>query len=55
MSRRRISGFYRQKKLNRSFAATLVLFLLLSLFGAFMALPLVYTINNAFKPLLYRS
>jgi ABC-type glycerol-3-phosphate transport system permease component len=51
MSRSRISGFYRQKKLNRSFAATLVLFLLLSLFGAFMALPLVYTINNAFKPL----
>jgi ABC-type glycerol-3-phosphate transport system permease component len=29
----------------------LALFLFLSVFAAFMALPLVYTINNAFKPL----
>lgn len=41
----------RQKQLNRSFTVTFLLFLLLALFGAFMALPLIYTINNAFKPL----
>src|SRR5699024_1264943 len=29
----------------------LFLFLVIGLFGAFMALPLVYTINKAFKPL----
>lgn len=28
-----------------------MLFLILALFGAFMALPLIYAINNAFKPL----
>jgi len=39
------------KKLNRSFGGTLALFLFISLFAAFMALPLIYTINNAFKPL----
>jgi len=40
-----------RKKLNRSFAVTFLLFLLLAIFGAFMALPLIYTINHAFKPL----
>ena len=40
-----------EKKLNRSFAVTFLLFILLGLFGAFMALPLIYTINHAFKPL----
>ena len=40
-----------EKKLNRSFAVTFLLFMLLGLFGAFMALPLIYTINHAFKPL----
>jgi ABC-type glycerol-3-phosphate transport system permease component len=40
-----------EKKLNRSFAVTFLLFGLLALFGAFMALPLIYTINHAFKPL----
>lgn len=40
-----------EKKLNRSWQVDLVLFLLLGLFGAFMALPLIYVINNAFKPL----
>lgn len=40
-----------KKRVNRSFAGTFFLFLLLAAFGAFMALPLVYAINNAFKPL----
>jgi ABC-type glycerol-3-phosphate transport system permease component len=41
----------RTKRLNRSFAGTFWLFVVLAAFGAFMALPLVLTINNAFKPL----
>jgi ABC-type glycerol-3-phosphate transport system permease component len=40
-----------KKKLNRSFTVSLLMFLLLALFGSFMALPLVYAFNNAFKPL----
>lgn len=40
-----------KKRVNRSWYVTFLLFLILSLFGAFMALPLVYAINNAFKPL----
>lgn len=40
-----------RRQLNRSFFVSFLLFLLLALFGAFMALPLVYTVNNAFKPL----
>ncbi|MFD1953618.1 carbohydrate ABC transporter permease [Paenibacillus thailandensis] len=40
-----------RRKVNRSFAGNLSMFLLLAAFGAFMALPLVYAINNAFKPL----
>lgn len=43
--------FKPKKKLNRSWWGTLSLFLVIGLFGAFMALPLIYTINNAFKPL----
>ncbi|MFC5989194.1 carbohydrate ABC transporter permease [Marinicrinis lubricantis] len=39
------------RKLNRSLTVSFMLFLLLALFGSFMALPLIYTINNAFKPL----
>ena len=41
----------RAKRLNRSMGGTIALFLLLTLVGAFMAMPLVLTINNAFKPL----
>ncbi|MGE7825853.1 carbohydrate ABC transporter permease [Paenibacillus sp. NPDC093718] len=41
----------RSKRVNRSFMGTFSLFALLAVFGAFMALPLVYAINNAFKPL----
>ncbi|CAM4293984.1 carbohydrate ABC transporter permease [Paenibacillus typhae] len=45
---RLISG---TKKLNRSFTVSFLLFLLLAAFGCFMALPLIYAVNNAFKPL----
>jgi ABC-type glycerol-3-phosphate transport system permease component len=41
----------RQKRINRSWQVDFLLFILLGLFGAFMAIPLIYTINNAFKPL----
>ncbi|QGH33490.1 ABC transporter permease subunit [Gracilibacillus salitolerans] len=39
------------KRLNRSLPVTTLLFLFLAVFGMFMALPLVYAVNNAFKPL----
>jgi ABC-type glycerol-3-phosphate transport system permease component len=40
-----------QMKVNRSIWGNVLLFLFLGVFGAFMALPLIYSINNAFKPL----
>ena len=40
-----------KKRLNRSRAANVMIFILLAFVGAFMALPLVYAIVNAFKPL----
>ena len=46
-----MAAFRTPKKLNRSFAVSFMLFALLALFGAFMALPLIYAVNNAFKPL----
>ncbi|WP_407647327.1 carbohydrate ABC transporter permease [Gracilibacillus oryzae] len=46
-----IKLFRMNKKLNRSFTVTFLMFVFLALFGAFMALPLVYAVNNAFKPL----
>lgn len=39
------------KKLNRSVAGNIALFAFIALAGAFMAIPLVYVVNNAFKPL----
>lgn len=39
------------KQLNRSMPITILLFLFLAIVGMFMAIPLVYAINNAFKPL----
>ncbi|MFC4810952.1 carbohydrate ABC transporter permease [Paenibacillus sp. GCM10023250] len=39
------------KRINRSWFVDLLLFLLLAVAGAFMAIPLVYLVNNAFKPL----
>jgi ABC-type sugar transport system, permease component len=41
----------RENKINRSLLGDLTLFLMLGIFGAFMALPLVFVISNAFKPL----
>ena len=51
MATKALSVFRIQRRLNRSFTVTFLLFLLLGLFGAFMSLPLIYTMNNAFKPL----
>jgi ABC-type glycerol-3-phosphate transport system permease component len=41
----------KQKALNRSMAGNAMLFFFMAICGVFMALPLVYVINNAFKPL----
>lgn len=46
-----MGAFRTTKKLNRSFTVSFLLFLLLACFGAFMAVPLIYAVNNAFKPL----
>jgi ABC-type sugar transport system, permease component len=39
------------KKVNRSWYGDLALLFVLCLFGSFMAVPLVFAVNNAFKPL----
>lgn len=39
------------KKVNRSLGGTIVLMLMLALVGMFMALPMLYAIGSAFKPL----
>jgi len=41
----------KRKRLSRSFAGDLTMFLLLAGFALFSIYPLVFTINNAFKPL----
>jgi len=41
----------KRKKLNRSSAVTVLLFMFLSVFGAFMAMPLIFTVSNSLKPL----
>lgn len=41
----------RENKVNRSLLGDLSLFLMLGVFGTFMALPLVFVVSNAFKPL----
>lgn len=48
---RMIGALRPPKRLNRSFAVSFMLFGLLLAFGSFMILPLVYAVNNAFKPL----
>lgn len=40
-----------QKRINRSWAVDLLLFVLIGLVAAFMAAPLVYTISRAFMPI----
>lgn len=44
-------SFTKKRKLNRSLAGDIGLFLLLALFGIFSAYPLIMTASNAFKPL----
>lgn len=44
-------GFRRQRKINRSRFGDLTLFVLLAGIGCFMAVPLIFAISNAFKPL----
>ncbi|MGO4697269.1 carbohydrate ABC transporter permease [Paenibacillus sp. 2TAB26] len=44
-------SFKVSKRLNRSLSVDILLFLLLGGVACFMALPLVFTISNAFKPL----
>lgn len=41
----------RQRKLNRSFAGNALLFVVMGIFGALMAIPLVMIVNNALKPM----
>ena len=51
MAAKMIRYFRLPRTLNRSLPVSILLFALLALFGAFMALPLIYAVNNAFKPL----
>jgi ABC-type glycerol-3-phosphate transport system permease component len=48
---RRFLKVKREKKLNRSMAGNLTLFILMGICGAFMAIPLIFVVSNAFKPL----
>ena len=41
----------KKKRINRSRAGDIALFIFLALFGCFSALPLILTVSNAFKPL----
>ncbi|MGO4373694.1 carbohydrate ABC transporter permease, partial [Paenibacillus sp. MCAF20] len=41
----------RRKRVNRSWAGDIFLFLILAAVGYFMAMPLVFVISNAFKPI----
>ncbi len=43
--------YHKTKRLNRSRAGDITLFLILALFGVFSAFPLIMTASNAFKPL----
>nr|WP_028608911.1 carbohydrate ABC transporter permease [Paenibacillus harenae] len=51
MVMRVLTVFRTPRRLNRSFAVSFLMFALLAVFGAFMALPLIYAVSNAFKPL----
>lgn len=43
--------YRKQKKVNRSLVGSIPLFILLTISGGFMLLPIIFTVNNAFKPL----
>ena len=51
IKRKRRRSYKKEKKLNRSMAGNTLLFVLMGICGAAMALPLVMVINNALKPL----
>lgn len=51
MASKTLGALRAPKRLNRSFTVSFMLFLFLAVFGAFMVLPLIYAVNNAFKPL----
>ena len=51
IKKRRKHSYKREKKLNRSMAGNTLLFVLMGICGAAMALPLVMAVNNALKPL----
>ena len=51
IKKRRKRSYKREKKLNRSMAGNTLLFVLMGICGAAMALPLIMVINNALKPL----
>ncbi|WP_445293263.1 carbohydrate ABC transporter permease [Cohnella sp. 56] len=48
---RALTHFRLSRKINRSLTVSFLLFLLLAVFGIFMALPLIFAVSNAFKPL----
>ncbi len=50
-SRRRLRRVFRAKRVSRSLGGNIVLGVLLAALGCMTALPLVYTVVNAFKPL----
>lgn len=39
------------KKVNRSVAVTVVIFIVLAIFAVFMVLPMMLAVSNSFKPL----
>ena len=43
--------FIKKSKVNRSRIGNLISFILINIFGLFIAMPIVYAIGNAFKPL----
>lgn len=51
ITEKRIRNKRIRKRINRSAFGTVTLALLLAIFGTFMALPMVYIVSNAFKPL----
>ena len=46
-----MSKVYEQRKINRKRGGDVGIFLILLIFGAFMALPFIYAILQSFKPL----
>ncbi|MDR2731121.1 MAG: carbohydrate ABC transporter permease [Treponema sp.] len=51
MAHKKIKKLIGGKRLNRSYGGDAFIFTILVIFGLFFAYPLVYAINNAFKPL----